>query len=114
MNYYAARQHQDTKLWKYTFYNDNQCFEAGNCTNHEGHETKEQAEECYKDYLLESNFNVIVQENQMNKCAICGVFTQNIVSCGYGIPIQKHLCSIHCDKETFRQFLHVEEIISSY
>jgi len=101
VNYYSAKQRKDGK-WDYTCQNDNFIYPVGYChlpdvTNevynlfpedvkcitensdkfHEcGHETQEEAEECYKQYILDFQLRLKTEDkNTQRKCQVCGEWT---------------------------------------
>jgi hypothetical protein len=55
MNYYKAAQYQETGKWKYIMFNDNKAYEVGYCTKCSGHDMKEEAQEHYKQYMLDTH-----------------------------------------------------------
>src|SRR4051812_48360403 len=61
MNYLKARQMQSTGKWHYTCRNDNfvwpqgYCAQEGSACHSTGHNTAEEACECYKQYQLKNH-----------------------------------------------------------
>ena len=103
MQYREALQRKDGK-WDYTVTWDKVTRPAGYCaTKCSGHETKEEAEECYRIYMIDnaSYRNVQFDEDrrdQHHKCEICGIWTM----CRAQVdPIEEHfLCPEHLNKES--------------
>jgi hypothetical protein len=72
-----------------------------------GHETAEEACECYKQYLLDQRTRHSDMSNQMLRCEICGEFTQHVVYIG-AYEIHK-LCVTHATREFLEQVVTVGE-----
>jgi hypothetical protein len=53
MNYYEARQLKDKSGWHFTCMNDGRIWPVGYCRDHEAHDTREEAEQCFARYLLD-------------------------------------------------------------
>ena len=114
MNYYQARQLKDSGKWHWTRMNDKIIYPAGDCVNHEGHNTKEEAERCFYEYeikkLYETSFSM------RDKCSVksCKAFTDKALTPdGYSIA---HLCKKHRNIKTYRKlfpFKPGRQIISS-
>lgn len=72
-----------------------------------GHATKEEACDCYRQYLLDFRMRLGKDENQMHRCAECKEFTQNVLQIGaYSILI---LCDAHNNEETIKKHFKVNE-----
>jgi hypothetical protein len=103
MQYREALQRKDGK-WDYAVTWDKVTRPTGYCaTKCSGHETKEEAEECYRIYMIDnaSYRNVPFDEDrrdQHHKCEICGIWTM----CRAQVdPIEEHfLCPEHLNKES--------------
>lgn len=120
MNYYTAKQRKSDGKWEYTR-ND---FPVGYCrkyqkvdpekhgineqqyheyekTSHKhhncGHDTEQEARECYKQYLLDHNLTFDTMSNQQNKCRVCQEWTQKYAEIGNRSFV---LCDEHCNVET--------------
>lgn len=117
MNYYKARQNQETSKWKYTMSNDGKFYEVGYCATDgcKGHDTYEEACEHYKQYILDKQLHFYNPKDgdTMNKCEICGEFTFGHVTVG---ACEFHyLCKKHQTKEDVSRLMgNIDEIISSY
>lgn len=127
MNYFAARQRESGKRWDYTCKNDSRIWPVGYCAgwrepkpehwgsqaeidrwlertaphrhkfHEDGHETDEQACECYKQYLLD--FELHLDEENLNmqrKCAVCGAWTSKFARVSMRIW---DLCDEHRTRE---------------
>jgi hypothetical protein len=116
MNYYAARQHQETKKWKYTMANDGKVYEVGYCAKKDcpGHDTPEEAQEHYKQYMLDNNLQFHNPEDgdTMHKCKKCGTFTFGFATIGPCETII--LCTEHQTREVVSEFYKVGESWGSY
>lgn len=53
MNYYAARPRADGSGFHYTVRNDDRIWAVGYCAEHSPHATVEEAQECFRRYLLD-------------------------------------------------------------
>lgn len=113
MNYYQARQRLSDKTWHFTCMNDGQIWAVGDCRNHAGHATKEEAEECYRKYLLNNKLHLDrKREDTKQKCVVCGEWTQSYAEVDME---QWPLCDSHRTKEHVDKLLKPKtEIISSY
>lgn len=115
MKHYKARQHQETSKWKYTVENDGRIYEVGYCAEDQclGHDTPEEAQEHYKQYLLDTRqkFYNPSDGHAMYKCEECGTFTMGHVD------ISNHaimLCEKHQTREIVEKLFKVGESWSSY
>ena len=69
-----------------------------------GHETEQDACECYQDYLLDFHMSIHDIETQQFKCVICDVWTDRIVH------VESHrfqLCPRHSTRETIKGLFRV-------
>jgi hypothetical protein len=117
MNYYAARElkTKDGKpsgIWHFTRMNDGLIWAVGYCAEDEGHTTKEEAQECYRRYILENK----VRQGKLaewHSCRVCGAPSKNFADVdGLELLI---LCDEHNTKEQIEKLTpHFEKIISSY
>jgi len=103
MNYYTAKQRQSDMKWDYTRNGspagycrqyvepDDKWFSESQKEKHTankskyhvcGHETREEAEECYKQHLLDHNLRFSKSSSQQTKCKECGEWTQNFAEIG--------------------------------
>lgn len=53
MNYYEARKLENGSGWHYTCRNDDRIWPVGYCADHEPHATAEEANDCFRRYLLD-------------------------------------------------------------
>ena len=117
MNYYMARQlmTKDGKpsgLWHFTKMRDGQIWAVGYCAEHEGHATKEEAQECYRKYILERE----VSQGRLaewHSCFVCGAPSKNCVEVG-GLKLLI-LCDEHNTTQQIEKLTpRFEEMISSH
>jgi len=74
-----------------------------------GHSTKEEAENCYKDYMLSEYTNYDHRdEEHMSRCVVCNMFTQRYVTVGGWYLFV--LCDVHANRETLEILYEVHEI----
>jgi hypothetical protein len=152
MNYYAARQREDDKKWDYTCKNDGRTWPIGYCGSFleaklitEGgyyhtqqsadrhnsfkkkygphnHETKEEAQACYKEYLLDNAVHFHpplpkTDEKPMtrteHRCQVDGCESYDT---GIARVEQRDyfLCQQHMTREEISKLLQVGECWSSY
>lgn len=104
MNYDKAREMED-HTWNYSRQNDDRIHPIGYCrgtkdTCHK-HTTKEEAEECYKKYMLDNHLRLDggFMKNQKLRCQIkdCDEWTQNTSYIQYQ---QFILCDEHRNRKT--------------
>src|ERR1041384_8439940 len=113
MNYHEARKLKDGSGWHFTCMNDDQIWPEGYCQDHEAHETREEAEECFLRWLLDD----ISEESYSDwtGCECCGAPTkQGLASrrpLGGGYP----LCDEHRTPEILAGLTPwPKQIIASY
>lgn len=73
LNYDKARIRKDG-TWKYSRMNDGKVWTIGYCVDHNGHKTQQEAEDCYKSYLLDRVLRLeggILSNNKI-KCQVSG------------------------------------------
>lgn len=125
MNYYKPRQRESLK-WDYTCMNDGRVWAVGYCAGNydhtpdeapyhdDGHDTVEEACECYKRYQLDNHLDLDGQmQGQKRKCAVegCEEWTQGIVTIeGWQRFV---LCDEHRTRETVEKLYSVGETWSS-
>jgi hypothetical protein len=117
MNYYGARElkTKDGKpsgLWHFTKMRDGQIWAVGYCAEHEGHATKEEAQECYRKYILEH----MVSRGRLTEwhsCRVCRAPAKNFADVG-GLELLV-LCDEHNTTQQIEKLTpHFTEVISSY
>lgn len=114
MNYYKASQRKDTKRWDYTCTNDNRTWPIGYCREDGGHETEQEARDCYKRYLLDNRLRLDGDlEHTQKKCefAGCDCWTSRYAEVDMRMF---SLCDEHRTREVVEKFFSVGESISSY
>ena len=117
MNYYETKQRTDGK-WDYTCNNrptgyccEFKPFDEGFVKNYHvseaevekhnrfahkyhshGHDTEQEACECYKEYQLDHKLRFSKSESEQRKCKVCGEWTQNFaeVDCRLITLCDKH------------------------
>lgn len=121
MNHYIAKQRVEDKRWDYTCNNhpigycraykeidpklipiSEQQQEEYRATQHkhhtDGHETEQEARECYKEYLLDHHLRLRAKMgDQQMKCRVCGEWTQNFAEIDCQMFV---LCDKHNNRET--------------
>jgi hypothetical protein len=113
MNYYEARKLKDGSGWHWTGMNDSQIFPAGNCHEHAAHETREEAERCFRRYLLDGQREE--SYGDWTGCEICDKPTKKGLTTrpplGNGYP----LCDEHRTPETLESLVSAPtQICASY
>lgn len=149
MNYYAARQRENDKKWDYTCMNDGRTWPTGYCsrfleakvgeygytietvTRHNSfkdkygphyHETKKEAEDCYKEYLLDNSlhfwpYQAPTEEKPMERreyrCQApgCESYKTGLADINHR---HFHLCDEHQTREVITAIFDVGESWSSY
>jgi hypothetical protein len=92
--------------------NDGQIWAVGYCAEHEGHATKEEAQECYRKYLLErrTSFDLVLRD--WIGCRVCGRPTKKGALVG---PTDYYpLCKQHLNQQALETLVKVGEEVSSY
>lgn len=129
MNYYAARRRTSGK-WDYTCKNNDTIYPIGYCSGRDpdagctdeaaqryhsgGHETKEEAQACYKRYLLDNYLKLDgILTDELQPCKVCGEYTQRIAHIT-NEAFHAYLCSAHLNRAAIEELFHVNETISSY
>ena len=140
MNYYEARQRQNDKRWDFTKMNDGQVMAVGYCRkwsewpnefkekhkksweeyearkdehHADGHETREEAGECYKRYLLDTSLMFNEMTDQQRKCVVCEAWTSWYADVNHGAIY--NLCDKHRNREEVEKlFAAPYQITSSY
>jgi len=116
VNYYCARQHATNGKWDYTCRNDGRIWPVGYCAEHRGtHDTAEEAQECYKRYMLDTRLRFDVRlKGHKRQCEAegCEEWTQGLASLG-GLDAFV-LCDEHRDREHVEALYSVGESWSSY
>lgn len=142
MNYYKARQRDSNGRWDYTCMNDDRGSPVGYCRKYkewtpeeiemyhlrqedidrpallkhkyhsDGHATKEEAEACYLEFLLDQELSLNHKDTSaQHKCEICGEWTQGFAYLDMRVFI---LCEKHQNKESVAKvFGSITEIWSS-
>jgi hypothetical protein len=77
-----------------------------------GHDTAEEACECYKQFLLDHNLRLKIQSSDtQRKCEVCGEWTQLYAE----LDCQMwNLCEVHNTREVVESLFEVFEICSSW
>ena len=150
MNYYAARQGDDDKKWDYTCMNDGRMWPIGYCSRfleaevggfagctqeradrhnnfrekygRHNHETKEEAFECYKQYVLDNlvrfwPYREPKEEKPMTRTEhLCQAEGCESYKAGLARMEQRNffLCDEHQTRAVVSSLLHIGESWSSY
>ncbi len=139
MNHYKARQRKDGR-WDYTCANDGKAWPVGYCHEYRepdpedwiwkmhpddaqrvrdnkdkyhgcGHATEEEAQACYKKYLLENELSLNRKSsNAQYKCKVCGEWTQLFAEVDWHIF---NLCEKHQNLESVEPLFQIGESWSS-
>jgi hypothetical protein len=67
-----------------------------------GHETREEADACYRDYELDQELRFYDLDDEQHKCALCGAWTQKVAELGQ-FHRYFHLCPEHANREGVEQ-----------
>lgn len=122
MNYYEPLQRQTDKRWDYTRRNDGQIWAIGYCAggqedpyHEDGHETPEEACECYKNYLLDNQVKLDfgTTEDTQHRCEMegCEEWTQKVAMVSHRTY---NLCDDHRNVESLRELVSVGVSFGSY
>lgn len=120
MNYYQARERKDGGGWHFTCMNDGRIWPVGYCRDHEPHETKEAAEVCYLDYLLDHKLR-FVEESPVDgytsapswPCIECSSPTHKTARFRGEGPMP--VCDEHANRDTIAKHVQAPtQITSSY
>ena len=142
MNYYKARQRKIDTRWDFTCCNDDNIYPVGYCHPYEdlsqtqiwnmmseedrrnhvlfkdkyhskGHDTAEEANQCYKQYLLDQRLRFYTDPNSMKHCEICKVWTLTRAWIKLGVGREYVLCPEHASAEYVKSLFEVAEFWSS-
>ncbi len=97
-----ARQLADGSGWHYTSGD----IPIGRCSRHEPHATAEEAEACYKNYLIEERLVFNNSNSSMHRCRVCEEFTTGIAEIGEYMWFAV-LCENHQNKESVENLLKI-------
>jgi len=123
MNHYIAKKRQSDGKWDYTCNNrptgychewrdidpkeipisesQLEAYRASKDKYHScGHDTEEEARECYKRYQLDNSLRFSTMSNQQLKCKVCGEWTQGFAEVDCSLFT---LCDEHRNRETVEQ-----------
>lgn len=79
MNYDQARELVN-HTWHYTRMNDDRIYPIGYCTDHDGHASKQEAENCYKSYILDKHLQLDGKiDGALFKCQMCDNYSDGCV-----------------------------------
>lgn len=98
MNHLVAKQKHNGR-WEYTRNN----LPAESCLDHD-HETKKEAEDCYKEYLI-ANSNFHVAKTRVPKCRVDGCESDSTHTVSLGAYNVWQTCEAHANRETVRDHL---------
>jgi hypothetical protein len=113
VNYYQPREHKDGG-WHYTCRNDDRIWPVGYCSDHPAHPTRDEAYECYRQYLLDTaRYDQRIVDQQL-RCEVCGTFTDRLVDVGPGSVNSYMLCDEHHNREALEGLVQVGDAVSSW
>lgn len=75
------------------------------------HETPEEAQACYKMYLLDTAMRTVNDDHSKQHCAVCGEWTQTVVS--VVSHAQYRLCPVHANRTEVEKLFTVGSFASS-
>jgi hypothetical protein len=111
MKYYDAREIVKdggySGKYRYTCEHDGSIYAVGYCANNcEGHNTKDEACEHYRQYSLDNAVYGVATGDIQRKCKICGDWTNLMVRVGsYSLY---DLCKLHQDRDS------LDKVVESY
>lgn len=116
MNYYEARQTKDGTGWHFTCQNGADVWAVGNCREHPPHATREEAEECYCDAVLESLETFQRDPKHLLICAECKQPTHRFATTkDAGFAQRIPLCAIHNTRAIYAKHFEFSPVfVSSY
>jgi hypothetical protein len=107
MRHYKARQLEGGG-WHYTCRRDDDIRPVGNCVFHGGHETENEACDCYKWYLITNEIHDDLIRG-LKKCEVCDMLTSHCVRIGSGMGTYFSLCGNHNNLATLDKLFNVGE-----
>lgn len=113
MNYHEARKLKDKSGWHFTCMNDGHIWPEGYCRDHDPHPTRQEAQECFRRYLLDGQCEETYGD--WTGCEVCDEPTKKGLTTrpplGTGYP----LCDAHRNAETLETLVGpVGHIAASY
>lgn len=106
MRHLRAMQSAEDKRWYFAALDGEVVELVGNCREHQGHETAQEAVDCYKEYLLEQDFHVF-NDHPDKQCEVCGFWTTLRVRVGETVAV---MCSKHVTPDAMRELLQFTEL----
>ena len=100
-----------TGRYHYTVTNNGETAAIGYCAEDcPGHETKEEACEHYRQYLLDchAQYNGTYSDH-LSQCSVCGILTNRYGQVAEALYIP--LCDEHCDRANLEKFFKIEGIL---
>jgi len=91
VRYLKPRQLEKSKKWHFTSRNGDKVWAVGYCSDHEGHDTRDEAVECYGRYLLDHM--KAWDAASAERCVECGEWTPHIVE--VSMAECYHICETH-------------------
>jgi len=117
MNYYKARQRVSDEKWDFTCHNDNmgKTWRVGICAHGKcSHDTPEEAQECYKQYLLGKVKLEAGEFKPWHVCDVEGCDADTNVSTKAGQYHRWALCEKHRTREVVEELLNPVNFFGSY
>lgn len=108
MNHQKARQLENSLKWHYTNKGDGRITPLGYCAGHKGHGTAEQANECYKGYLINNNLLLDGKWTPPANCLMCQELTDGMASIPWAWWYAA-LCDTHRTQEVVEKIFVVGE-----
>lgn len=113
MNYYAARPVIDGSGFHYTVRNDDHIWPVGYCEDHPPHATEEEAQECFRSYLLDGQCDVDYED--WTGCKICDAPTKKGLTTRPPLGWEYPLCDEHRTPEQLEMLVPpIGRITASY
>jgi hypothetical protein len=114
MNYYQASQRIKDGIWHYTAMNDHRIWPVGYCADGcLGHATKEEAEDHYQQWRLDTAHYDGRMSNQQRRCEVCQAWTDGYASIEPGFATLYILCDDHRNRDELAKLLPSPEMIAA-
>lgn len=111
MNYYEARPLADGGGFHFTRRNDDLIHPVGCCADHGPHETREEANECFRQYLLDGAAEESYSD--WTGCEVCDAPTKKGLTTRRPLGNSHPLCDAHRTAERLAELTPVPGRISA-